>query len=264
MYEKHFGFDMPDDIRCTVECGPDKGSRLYTDGEDRVFLSMPSADKLLRPGSRATFTLYGLCHELGHVAMYRIVKDRAWMTTAAAEGWAHYAGSVVVDEVYKAHGEKLWAHDPYDYRADGTARLDKQLKDKRRRRSRKARASGRSWVRSCGPKGISARTFESLQTRALPARRPQPVASALAEAFARARMPNKANEIKPGGPAPTPVLFEATEASTFKKAGIDKSKLERRPVKLELDDNTARRQEVDRRRRPRPATSTPPAGASGT
>src|SRR5688572_15097892 len=128
VYEKHFGFDMPDEIRCTVECGPGKVGRLYTDGEDRVFLSMPSADKLLRPGKSGQFTLYGLCHELGHVAMYRIVKDRAWMTTAAAEGWAHYAGSVVVDEVYKARGEKLWANDPYDYRADGSARLERQLK----------------------------------------------------------------------------------------------------------------------------------------
>jgi RNA polymerase sigma-70 factor (ECF subfamily) len=33
------------------------------------------------------------------------------------------------------------------------------------------------------------------------------------------------------------VLFEATEASAFKKAGIDKAKLERRPVKRELDDD---------------------------
>ena len=32
VYEQHFGFDMPELIRCTVECGPDKGSRLYTDG----------------------------------------------------------------------------------------------------------------------------------------------------------------------------------------------------------------------------------------
>src|SRR5215208_1901938 len=61
VYEEHFGFGMPELIRCTVECGPDKGSRLYTDGEDCVFLSMPSADKLLRPGKSGQFTLYGLC-----------------------------------------------------------------------------------------------------------------------------------------------------------------------------------------------------------
>src|SRR5439155_9675515 len=129
-YVELFGFDMPARIECTVECGADKPTRLFTDGEDRVFLSMPSPDKLLRPSKSGTFTLYGLCHELGHVAMYRVLKDRGWMTSAGAEGWAHYAGSIVVDEVYKARGETLWAPDPYDYRADGTARLDKQLKER--------------------------------------------------------------------------------------------------------------------------------------
>jgi len=46
VYVEHFGFDMPESILCTVECGADKPSRLFTDGNDRVFLSMPS------PGAR--------------------------------------------------------------------------------------------------------------------------------------------------------------------------------------------------------------------
>jgi hypothetical protein len=234
-YEKHFGFDMPDEIRCSVECGPGKASRLYTDGEDRVFLSMPSADKLLRPAKSGTFPLYGLCHELGHIAMYRILEERAWMTTAAAEGWAHYAGSVVVDEVFKACGEKLWTPDPYDYRADGTARLEKQLKDQAP--SDVAKGAG-EWKRLgaiVGPTGFK-KVFEALQEgqpgdAAIPAG-----ASTLVEVLTRADS-GKSNELKKWWTGAAPILFEATEASDFGKAGIDRSKLEHRPVKLEFDDD---------------------------
>ena len=52
------------------------------------------------------------------------------MTTAAAEGWAHYLGSRLVDAVYEAEGEKLWP-DRYDYREDGTKRLKRQREDGR-------------------------------------------------------------------------------------------------------------------------------------
>jgi hypothetical protein len=48
------------------------------------------------------------------------------MTTAAAEGWAHYLGSRIVDEVHEREGADLWA-DRYDYLSDGTRRLEKQL-----------------------------------------------------------------------------------------------------------------------------------------
>jgi len=48
------------------------------------------------------------------------------MTSAAAEGWAHYIGSRLTDLVYDREGEKLWP-EAYDYRQDGMARLRKQL-----------------------------------------------------------------------------------------------------------------------------------------
>jgi hypothetical protein len=72
------------------------------------------------------FTLYGLAHELGHLAMYRALRHRDWLSSDAAEGWAHWVGSVVVDEIYRKEGRTLWL-DPYDYSQDGTARLRSQL-----------------------------------------------------------------------------------------------------------------------------------------
>jgi hypothetical protein len=233
-YAEHFGFDMPGMIHCAVECGAGKPTRLFTDGNDRVFLSLPSADKLARPAKSGTFHLYGLCHELGHVAMYRALKNRDWMTTAAAEGWAHYAGSVVVDFVYAAHGEKLWAHDPYDYRADGTGRLEKQLKEESP--SEVARGAG-EWQKLAAIVGLRGfiKVFEDWQGAKVDPSGPPPVAAALAEVLAR-RDADKADALAKWWSGAAPLFVDAREASAFRKAGIDRSKLERRPVKLELDD----------------------------
>lgn len=126
VYRDEFGFDMPDVVHVDAAIDRQASSRLFTYGNDHVYLTLPDASKLNRPEVSGVYNVYGLCHELGHIAMYRALKKRDWMTTAAAEGWAHFAGSAVVDRVYALKGEKLWC-DPYDYRKDGTARLDAQL-----------------------------------------------------------------------------------------------------------------------------------------
>jgi hypothetical protein len=121
-----FGFDMPDTITVTVQLNADGNVRLFNDGQDRFSLTIRSGSELLKPSQSGIFHLYGLCHEVGHLAMYRPVRDKRWMTTAAAEGWAHYLGSRIVDEVHAREGSDLWP-DRYDYLNDGTRRLEKQL-----------------------------------------------------------------------------------------------------------------------------------------
>ena len=237
VYVDHFGFDMPDRIFCTVECGPDKASRLFTDGEDRVFLSMPSPEKLLRPTRSGTFVLYGLCHELGHVAMYRPLKDRGWMKGDAAEGWAHYAGSVVVDEVYKAHGEKLWTPDPYDYRADGTARLDKQLKE--RSPSAMALAAG-AWAglnQNVGPRGIR-KVFEAWQAADVHPTDDKAAVMAITKGLHDAH-PQKEDDLSVWWLGAGPLIYEEPAASLFKKSSMDRSRLQGKATKVELDDGAA-------------------------
>jgi hypothetical protein len=124
-----FGFDMPSAIRVTVRFDAKEHTRLFNDGKDRLFLTLKSAAHLRPPSQSGVFVLYGLCHEVGHLAMYRPIKDRSWMTTAAAEGWAHYIGSRLVDEVYEREGPDLWLG-AYDYRSDGMRRLEKQFSGK--------------------------------------------------------------------------------------------------------------------------------------
>ncbi|HWB07773.1 MAG TPA: hypothetical protein VG826_00915 [Pirellulales bacterium] len=121
-----YGFEMPDTIRINITARSGQTIRLFNDGVDTFSLSLRSEADLCKPATSAVFHLYGLCHEVGHLAMYRPIKDHAWLSTAGAEGWAHYLGSVLVDEVYAKEGPKLWP-DTYDYRADGVRRLDEQL-----------------------------------------------------------------------------------------------------------------------------------------
>lgn len=123
---EQFGFDMPQTITVTATCDPQSRVRLFNDGQDRFSLTIRSESDLRRPSVTGIFQLYGLCHEVGHLAMYRPIGDHSWMTTAAAEGWAHYLGSRIVDEVYAREGADLWP-DRYEYLDDGMKRLESQL-----------------------------------------------------------------------------------------------------------------------------------------
>jgi len=120
------GFDMPNVIDVRISADPKASPRLFNDGQDRIVLAVRTERDLRKPAESGVFQIYGLCHEVGHLAMYRVIRDHSWMTTAAAEGWAHYFGSQVVDQVHARLGKDLWP-DAYDYLADGASRLEKQL-----------------------------------------------------------------------------------------------------------------------------------------
>ena len=124
------GYDMPATIHVNVSARLAGGTGLFNDGDSGIFLTVRSEKDFRQPADSGVFVVYGLCHELGHLAMYRVVRDHRWMTTAAAEGWAHYLGSRLVDAVYEAEGEDLWP-DRYDYREDGMKRLKRQREETR-------------------------------------------------------------------------------------------------------------------------------------
>ena len=117
-----YGFDVPQRITVNVDCKLGNKVRLFTDGQDTYTLSIRSGFDLSPPAACGIYNLYGMCHELGHVVMYRVLKNRMWLKDGAAEAWAHYFGSRIVDDVYAAEGEKIWWM-PYDYRSEGMARV---------------------------------------------------------------------------------------------------------------------------------------------
>jgi Tol biopolymer transport system component len=126
-YANQLHCDMPAVISVSVSKDTNGGTSLWTDGESHMFLTVTSIDKLAPPGQSGTFNVYGISHELGHIAMYRQLHNNLLgLPEGIPEGWAHYAGSVVTDEMYKELGKDLWPI-PYDYSADGSKRLEARL-----------------------------------------------------------------------------------------------------------------------------------------
>jgi hypothetical protein len=121
-----FAFDMPETIHLEVTVDPQAKVNLFNDGQDRIFLTIRSEEDLRKPASSGIFHIYGLCHEVGHLAMYRLIRDHSWMQGTAAESWAHYLGSRLVDAVHAQEGDNLWP-DRYPYLDDGMKRLKRQL-----------------------------------------------------------------------------------------------------------------------------------------
>ena len=233
VYAKTFKFDMPETVIGHVKCSPAETTRLYTGGQDSLFLSIPSAEKLARPDRSGVFNVYGICHELGHIAMYRVLIDRDWMSSPAAEGWAGFAGAVVVDEVFAARGEQLWC-DPYDYGKDGTARLDQQLASKRP--SAVVRAAG-AWQKLeaiVGRQGF-ARLFAAWQSATIDPADPADKLLAVAQEL----FPKKNEALAAWWKTNHALFVEKRRSSKIKAKRIPSSRLSGDPLVLTLDDDTS-------------------------
>ena len=122
IYADTYGFNMPKKALMSIEKNAEGQTQLWTDGDSQMFLTITSNANLLPPPESGFFNIYGVCHELGHIAMYRSIK-LIGIPEGVAEAWPTYSGSVVVDEVYKRLGKNLWP-EPYDYsKVEGVARL---------------------------------------------------------------------------------------------------------------------------------------------
>ena len=225
-----FGFDLPDTVNVRVVCGPDQRTRLWTDGQDQFTLTVPSEADLRQPSTTGIFHLYGMCHEMGHLAQYRLVPRHDWMTTAAAEGWAHYLGSRLVDGVYAREGPDLWP-DKYDYRADGMARLTKQVAGSRRDEATDGAALWLELAGIVGDKGI-APIFKAWGQIEVDASDPGP---ALGKALAGS---NKNPRLAAWWKKAEPVFVLKREKSGFAPKTLAPKDLSGRPKELAQDDGT--------------------------
>ena len=230
VYAGEFACDMPKVVVATLTCKEGEPTRLFTDGQDHLFLSLPSEEKLAQPSRSGVFNLYGMCHELGHMAMYRVLKDRDWMTGAAAEGWAHYAGSVVVDRVFAAKGPSLWP-DAYEYKADGTARLKRQLEAKSPDPTSKAAGEWQKLGAIIGQKGF-AKLFAAWQAADVNASKPT---DTLLDTAVKA-FPDKKDALTAWWKAASPLFVKPIDASGFKPETVQAARLTGKPVKLAFDD----------------------------
>jgi hypothetical protein len=140
VYAKTLGFDMPDKVVLNIRKVEGSGPRLWTDGESQIFLNVTSNADLAPPMQSGVFNIFGMCHELGHIAMYRKA-ELIGFPEGVGEGWAYYIGSAVVDHVYKKLGQKVWPQ-PYNYsQVEGIARIAKDAANPEASKSADTRAA---------------------------------------------------------------------------------------------------------------------------
>jgi len=228
---EQFGFDMPEIVAVQVRHG--KHVRLFNDGDDRLFLTVRSDADLRKPSDNGIFHVYGLCHEIGHLAMYRVIRDHSWMTTEAAEGWAHYIGSRLVDAVHERVGEELWP-DRYNCLADGTERLNKQLKAENRTGIAKAAALWMELVKIVGDGKVGGILKAWGEANVDPADPCGALRKALLAAQEDERLANWWNRAELG------LIFKRPK-SGFAARSVRRSELQGKPMLLAHDDGKSAR-----------------------
>jgi hypothetical protein len=129
-YERSFGLSLPAMLVLEAERDPQGSARLWTDGDSRIFLTISEHRQLAPSPKSGIFHIYGMCHELGHIVMYQDMRNLVGLPDDVGEGWAHYAGSVVLDEVAARLGEDIWP-EAFDVAGiEGSARLKRQVEGK--------------------------------------------------------------------------------------------------------------------------------------
>jgi hypothetical protein len=227
---EQFGFDLPDVIHVTISTEPKAPVRLFNDGVDRIYLSVQSEDDLRQPSKSGRFHIYGVCHELGHIAMYRLIPKHRWLSTAGAEGWAHYFGSRLVDGVFAREGPDLWP-DRYEYIEDGMKRFDRQLDAPNSTAMVQAARAWAGFLRIVGDRGASA-VFQTWGTVTVDPMDPE---KALQTGFTRA--PDAARDLAEWWESAQPILVEKAEKSRFAVRVAKKQELQGQAREIALDDN---------------------------
>ncbi len=116
-YQDLYGLPLPEPILLEIRLRPDQGERfasLWTDGQQHIFLEVGSEKPLLSPTKEGAHNVYGICHELAHIAFYHRMREVAGIPEGVAEGWAHYFGSVVTSYLFEKLGEQVYP-DPHNY-----------------------------------------------------------------------------------------------------------------------------------------------------
>src|SRR5262245_23503143 len=227
------GFAIPKAIEVRARIDPAGAVQLFNDGQSYFFLSVRSEKGLRKPADSGTFHIYGLCHEVAHLAMYRVIADRRWMTTAAAEGWAHFLGSRLVDRVAEKEGAELWP-DRYDYADDGTKRLKRQLTAKDVSPTVRGAALWQDLFELVGAEGMIAVFAAWGKAKVDPA---EP-GKALGEALTAAVPDQRRKEVAAWWVGAAPTMVVSRPASDFPVRTVKRDELTAKPRELAHDDGT--------------------------
>ncbi len=129
-YRELYNLTLPEPIELQIRLVPEKGERfasLWTDGQKFIFLEVGSEKPLLSPERGGAHNVYGICHELAHIALYSRISQVAGIPEGFAKGWAHYFGSVITSHLFEKLGADVYP-DPHNYHeTSGLGRLLKQF-----------------------------------------------------------------------------------------------------------------------------------------
>ena len=122
LLKETFGFNLPEKVNLSIEKVYGLSPSMETDYDSNIYLFISSNLDFEPPMKSGVYNIFGICREFASMAMFRKVKMFGF-PPGVKEGWAYYAGSVAVDNVYKKLGANVWPQS-YDYsNAEGTARL---------------------------------------------------------------------------------------------------------------------------------------------
>jgi len=109
--QRHFGFNMPDVIKLTVTVAPAGEYKLFNDMRDQVTYHLRSEADLEGFDHQHWYFLYGMSHEVAHLAMYRTFSPRlenGWLNWDGQEAWAHYLAGRLTDMSYAQSVCEFW------------------------------------------------------------------------------------------------------------------------------------------------------------
>lgn len=112
---ERFACDLPSRLRVRVEVNWQDGPTLASNGRDEIVLRLANGQQLSRASSGGVNYVYGLCRTIAQLAFDRAVDGRGGATATARNGWGHYAGSVLLDEVVARRGRRVWPDRSDDY-----------------------------------------------------------------------------------------------------------------------------------------------------
>lgn len=110
-----FACDLPALLRVRVEVSWQDGPTLASNGRDEIVLRLAKGEQLSRASSGGVNYVYGLCRTIAQLAFDRAAGEGARPTALARNGWGHYAGSVLLDEVVARRGRRVWPDRSDDY-----------------------------------------------------------------------------------------------------------------------------------------------------
>ncbi len=127
-YRTLFGAETVPAVELNVRMEPGLPLRLWTNGADRIYLTLSNKSQLAPAPKSGVRHVHGITHELAHIVLYRALINLSELAEGWGEGWAVYLASFwAVPRLFQRHGAGLWPY-PYDYRRfDGPGRLIEQF-----------------------------------------------------------------------------------------------------------------------------------------